>query len=224
MSLTTQSSDGFTQYRQPITASGGLPDATEEEETTKFTGKIMLGPEDSFTNYGDLDLKDNKSKPNRRRSRASKKTPMILLNANTRNFRALVQQFTGCQSASSSSFKGPINLNFGGGTEENNLVTADHPSVSMFGYNNFVHKNIHADYQVHDQQLQSENLQQVYEEDQERVFTYGSYDGDASLSTTGNLATYTTTIENMAIENNDILDDLPRDFSSNGLADDDFIL
>ncbi|KAL2244511.1 UNVERIFIED_CONTAM: VQ motif-containing protein 22 [Sesamum indicum] len=51
----------------------------------------------------------------RRRSRASKKAPTTLLKANANNFRALVQQFTGCHSAPpafSSHCKGPINLNF----------------------------------------------------------------------------------------------------------------
>ncbi|KAL7089739.1 hypothetical protein ACP275_13G201400 [Erythranthe tilingii] len=60
----------------------------------------------------------------RRRSRASRKSPATLLNANASNFRALVQQFTGCHSSSSTSsplspfgmtttnYKGPINLNF----------------------------------------------------------------------------------------------------------------
>ncbi|OWM85708.1 VQ motif-containing protein 22 [Punica granatum] len=50
-------------------------------------------------------------KPIRRRSRASKRTPATVLNANTNNFRALVQQFTGCPSTAIS-FKGPVNLSF----------------------------------------------------------------------------------------------------------------
>lgn len=54
------------------------------------------------------------SKPIRRRSRASKKTPTTLLNANAKNFRALVQQFTGCPTPISfANQKGPVNLNFG---------------------------------------------------------------------------------------------------------------
>ena len=56
------------------------------------------------------------TKPIRRRSRASKKTPTTLLNANANNFRELVQQFTGCPSADPLSNlanrKGPVNLNF----------------------------------------------------------------------------------------------------------------
>ncbi|OIW18935.1 hypothetical protein TanjilG_25378 [Lupinus angustifolius] len=53
-------------------------------------------------------------KPIQRRSRASKKTPITLLNTNTNNFKELVQQFTSCPITSSmSSFsKGPITLNF----------------------------------------------------------------------------------------------------------------
>ncbi|OIV91647.1 hypothetical protein TanjilG_26500 [Lupinus angustifolius] len=62
---------------------------------------------------------NNVSKPIRRRSRASKRTPITLLNANTTNFRALVQQFTGCPNTTMSSLsihKGPITLNFKNGS------------------------------------------------------------------------------------------------------------
>ncbi|CAI9788033.1 unnamed protein product [Fraxinus pennsylvanica] len=47
--------------------------------------------------------------PVRRRSRASKKTSTTILKASTSNFRALVQQFTGCHTGA---YKGPMNLNF----------------------------------------------------------------------------------------------------------------
>ncbi|RYR17265.1 hypothetical protein Ahy_B03g062035 [Arachis hypogaea] len=40
-------------------------------------------------------------KPIRKRSRASRRTPTTLLNANTNNFRELVQKFTGCVMPSS---------------------------------------------------------------------------------------------------------------------------
>ncbi|XP_057430388.1 uncharacterized protein LOC130723384 [Lotus japonicus] len=70
----------------------------------------ILSPTNSLSPKGSL------SKPIRRRSRSSKKTPTTLLNANTTNFRALVQQFTGCPSTttmpSPSLYKGPITLNF----------------------------------------------------------------------------------------------------------------
>lgn len=213
MSFTTPSSDELLQNRFPLMESKGFLDATEEDEITKLTGKTMLSSESSCAHYGDLDPKDNKTKPNKRRSRASKKTPMILLNANTTNFRALVQQFTGCQSAPSSSFKGPINLNFGGGgSEENDMDVADHQS-SIFGYNNFV-QNIQADDQVRDQQQQQL-------EDHERLLSSGSFDGDASLSTYGKPEAYATALENIGAENGNLFHDFPGDFSSNVLPDDD---
>ncbi|KAK8629822.1 hypothetical protein V6N13_078648 [Hibiscus sabdariffa] len=57
--------------------------------------------------------KDRISKPIRRRSRASKTTPITLLNADAKNFRSLVQQFTGCRHRSTADgTRGPVNINF----------------------------------------------------------------------------------------------------------------
>uniref|UniRef100_A0A5B7BGG1 Putative VQ motif-containing protein n=1 Tax=Davidia involucrata TaxID=16924 RepID=A0A5B7BGG1_DAVIN len=92
------------------------------------------------------------SKPIRRRSRASRRTPTTLLNADTSNFRALVQQFTGCSNAPSSSIgtrrSGPINLNFGllTNTQQQHVLDA-----TSFGYN---------------QQLQEQ--QQMYQQQQQQ--------------------------------------------------------
>nr|GEX05131.1 hypothetical protein [Tanacetum cinerariifolium] len=58
------------------------------------------------------------SKPIRRRSRASRKTPTTVLNASPNDFRALVQRFTGYDSKESVSAsvvslpKGPVNIDF----------------------------------------------------------------------------------------------------------------
>ncbi|KAL3523133.1 hypothetical protein ACH5RR_015967 [Cinchona calisaya] len=191
---------------------------TTHIETTEFRYKTILSPENSCTNYADSNAKDSRTKPTtRRRSRASKKTPMILLNANTKNFRALVQQFTGCQNASSTSFKGPINLNFGGGTEQNldDHVNQDYRSIRTFNeYHDFYYKS-HDDDGLEHQQLQLENLQELlYSE---------SYDGDAPFGTSGNSATYATTKDNMAEDSCGILEDFLGDYSSIGLTDDDFI-
>lgn len=71
-----------------------------------------------------LTPKGNVCKPIRRRSRASKRTPTTLLNANTTNFRALVQQFTGCPTTAMSTLgvhKGPITLNFQKGSSEHKI-------------------------------------------------------------------------------------------------------
>ncbi|KAL3344771.1 hypothetical protein AABB24_023954 [Solanum stoloniferum] len=79
-----------------------------------------------------------KKSPIRRRSRASKKTPTTHLNADASNFRALVQQFTGCHTANTflGAHKGPINLNFG--LDENNVDDFEEDNsithVSSFGY------------------------------------------------------------------------------------------
>ncbi|CAI9291834.1 unnamed protein product [Lactuca saligna] len=62
-------------------------------------------------------------KPTRRRSRASRRAPSIVLNASPTDFRALVQRFTGCDSGVNecSGFvldpvvnlpKGPLNIDF----------------------------------------------------------------------------------------------------------------
>lgn len=78
-----------------------------------------------------------KKTPVRRRSRASKKTPTTHLNADASNFRALVQQFTGCHTANTflGAHKGPINLSFGlddnDDFERDNSITHH---VSSFGY------------------------------------------------------------------------------------------
>ncbi|KAK9074950.1 hypothetical protein SSX86_003269 [Deinandra increscens subsp. villosa] len=58
-------------------------------------------------------------KPIRKRSRASRRTPVTILNASPTDFRALVQRFTGCDSkdnAASASVaslpKGPVTIDF----------------------------------------------------------------------------------------------------------------
>lgn len=72
------------------------------------------------------------SKPIRRRSRASRRTPTTLLNTDTANFRAMVQQFTG----------GPVNSLYPSGTNFNlgmgNSQQIGNPNAVMVpraGYN-----------------------------------------------------------------------------------------
>ncbi|KAL8513234.1 hypothetical protein ACS0TY_019443 [Phlomoides rotata] len=65
-----------------------------------------------------------------RRSRASKKPPTTILTADTTNFRALVQQFTGCHSGPTT-HKGPINLNF----EQYNYSSEKTEARSAWGMN-----------------------------------------------------------------------------------------
>ncbi|KAL1220631.1 VQ motif-containing protein 22 [Cardamine amara subsp. amara] len=65
------------------------------------------------------------SKPTRRRSRASRRTPTTLLSTDTANFRAMVQQFTG----------GPSAVAFGSSSSGFSLTSSD-PTIgaSSLGY------------------------------------------------------------------------------------------
>ncbi|KAG6398178.1 hypothetical protein SASPL_139633 [Salvia splendens] len=68
----------------------------------------------------------------RRRSRSSKKAPTMLLTADAKNFRALVQQFTGRHSGSPllRAYKGPVNLNF----KQRNYHTAEYSDGRFFPF------------------------------------------------------------------------------------------
>ncbi|CAI9759912.1 unnamed protein product [Fraxinus pennsylvanica] len=72
--------------------------------------------------YYNLDMEGGRaSRPLRRRSRASRRTPITLLNTDTSNFRAMVQQFTGGPSSSFASrpeYTNGINFGFGHGTQQ----------------------------------------------------------------------------------------------------------
>lgn len=59
------------------------------------------------------------SKPTRRRSRASRRTPTTLLNTDTTNFRAMVQQFTG----------GPSAVAFGSSSSSGFSLTSSDPTA-----------------------------------------------------------------------------------------------
>ncbi|KAK4440367.1 VQ motif-containing protein 22 [Sesamum alatum] len=104
-------------YQETINSMPELAFDSPTNNMAALTGDAMSSPRvsSSFSsNAGGLFPKASVGKCIRRRSRASKKTPTTLLNANANNFRALVQQFTGCHSAPPTfrTCKGPINLNF----------------------------------------------------------------------------------------------------------------
>ncbi|CAI9090656.1 OLC1v1025473C1 [Oldenlandia corymbosa var. corymbosa] len=87
----------------------------------------VVTPENSATASNntsvDLSPKVGIAKQVKRRSRASKRTPTTLLNASIKNFRSLVQQYTGSQSSTSGfnrNGKGPITLNFGAPNDRRN--------------------------------------------------------------------------------------------------------
>ncbi|XP_043702404.1 VQ motif-containing protein 22-like [Telopea speciosissima] len=86
------------------------------------------------------------AKPNRRRSRASRRAPTTLLNTDTTNFRAMVQQFTGVPSTPFTT--GPTNFNFAPAT-----ITAP-------GY--------HLQQQQHQQQQPQQQFQQQQHQQQQQ--------------------------------------------------------
>lgn len=101
------------------------------------------------------------SKPVRRRSRASRRTPTTLLNTDTTNFRAMVQQFTGGPSAPfavSGAHPGGPGFGFGLGTRQNFA----NPSAGMV--------QALAGYHYHPQQQQPQNL---YQQQQQQSQQYG---------------------------------------------------
>ncbi|KAK6254226.1 hypothetical protein QUC31_015946 [Theobroma cacao] len=127
---------------------------------TSGSSESNLSPSSLHSASDQLTPMGSSSKPIRRRSRASKKTPTTLLNANTSNFRALVQQFTGCPSAplSQGSRRGPINLNFAVGSERNQRGIAT--SIMSASGN---------DYNYYQQSHQEQLRQQLYQEQQQAV-------------------------------------------------------
>ncbi|XP_022771789.1 VQ motif-containing protein 22-like [Durio zibethinus] len=66
---------------------------------TSSSAPSPLGSGPASSSGGHLSPEGRVGKPVRRRSRASRRTPTTLLNTDTTNFRAMVQQFTGGPSA-----------------------------------------------------------------------------------------------------------------------------
>ncbi|XP_050381811.1 VQ motif-containing protein 22-like [Argentina anserina] len=92
----------------------------------------------SSNNTNSLSPEGRVSKPVRKRSRASRRTPTTLLNTDTANFRAMVQQFTGGPStASFSTQTGATNFGFGSLGARQGFVNPSAPvMVPPPGYNN----------------------------------------------------------------------------------------
>lgn len=133
--------------------------------TTLNCDTTTLSPTNSLSSH-DLSPKNCCiKKPIRRRSRASKKTPTTHLNADASNFRALVQQFTGCHTSNTflGAHKGPINLNFG--LDENEDFDADNSitHLSSFACDNY------CGFKVQPQrEMQQKEKKMVNKEDQDQ--------------------------------------------------------
>ncbi|KAF3445076.1 hypothetical protein FNV43_RR14769 [Rhamnella rubrinervis] len=138
----------------PILGSGNdrVSDATVV--TTTSTATPLGSGNSSPTNH--LSPDGRVSKPARKRSRASRRTPTTLLNTDTTNFRAMVQQFTGGPSAPFGSVSQPGGAGFGFG------VVGGRPSyVNPAGA-----VMVPPGYQLHQQQQQVYGQQQSQQQAQ----------------------------------------------------------
>lgn len=115
MSSPTDNWAHYYQHNAPARPVGLFTSNQISDATTVTTNTI------SSASGGGLSPEGRVSKPVRKRSRASRRTPTTLLNTDTANFRAMVQQFTGGSlasfpstgsSSSSSSSSYPIGTNF----------------------------------------------------------------------------------------------------------------
>ncbi|XP_042520889.1 VQ motif-containing protein 22-like [Macadamia integrifolia] len=140
--------DWFQFYRRNVTGEERPPPPTSSalygrasdstvvtSVSTPVTGNSTL----MGTGATHLNAEGRVAKPSRRRSRASRKAPTTLLNTDTTNFRAMVQQFTGVPSAPFTTGPhqtGPANFNFGlgNGLQQHNLNTASIIAPPPSGY------------------------------------------------------------------------------------------
>ncbi|XWS55397.1 hypothetical protein CRYUN_Cryun10bG0170800 [Craigia yunnanensis] len=161
----SSSSEWMQLYQQSIDNSFRFSDATTVTTGSCVTSRNNLSPGSSFVAGDHLTPKGCLSKPMRKRSRASKRTLTTLLNTDAKNFQSLVQQFTGCRRDSTSiSFgnaRGPVNINFALGMEQDHLIS-DHASKSQPFVEN--------DYSPECEEVKQKKYQQVSNEEQECEF------------------------------------------------------
>ncbi|KAJ8770541.1 hypothetical protein K2173_018032 [Erythroxylum novogranatense] len=139
-------------------ANDRVSDSTVVTSTVTTTSTPVLLANSSSGGSGHLSPEGRVSKPVRRRSRASRRTPTTLLNTDTTNFRAMVQQFTGGPSApyaSGSQLNGQ-SFSFGLGLRQGNNANPSPAMVpaAVAGY--------HLQYPQQQQQYQNQSHPQSY--------------------------------------------------------------
>ncbi|KAL9453085.1 hypothetical protein AB3S75_008809 [Citrus x aurantiifolia] len=158
------------QDHHHVNSSFAYSDATAATASAGASENILSPSSTSCSMSDQLTPRGCVSKPVKRRSRASKKTPTTLLNADANNFRALVQKFTGCPSTTFSfgSKKGPVNLDFGLGNRQNDQIRcAAATSVAANYGNNYFSDFQQSHYHHHQQQQQLPQQQhQAWQEQQ----------------------------------------------------------
>lgn len=162
-------------YKQPDFAIENNPHECFSDSTiiTTNTQNMTIDHQYSSQISGNDDIHESinpKTKPViRKKFRASKKTPTTLLNASITNFRALVQQHTGCHTSPMfNNQKGPINLSFGPPNDHQNELFGSN-SVEE-GYNR--NYGYYYNYEDQAENYTKDNLQQ---EKQESGGTSASY-------------------------------------------------
>lgn len=159
------------QDHHHVNSSFAFSDATAVTASAGPSESFVLSPTSTSCSMSDqLTPRGCVSKPIKRRSRASKKTPTTLLNADTNNFRALVQKFTGCPSTTFSfgSKKGPVNLDFGLGNQQNDQIRSAAATSVAANYGNNYFCDFQQSHHHHHQQQQllPQQQHQVWQEQQ----------------------------------------------------------
>ena len=126
-------SDWLQFYNQNVSthttsSSGAQVDNRVSDATVVTTTVTSSTAVNSSSNTGHLSPDGRVSKPVRRRSRASRRTPTTLLNTDTTNFRAMVQQFTGGPGAP---FAHPCGPSFGFGLGAGRQAQVNNPTAMM---------------------------------------------------------------------------------------------
>lgn len=178
------------------------------------TDENTLMADDNINN----DIGDHHQKQARKKkSRTSKHTPTTFLIAKASDFRALVQQLTGCQSASS--YKGTINLKFGaqehddGGDELMTTSDIDKVSaISMLQFNLYDQKTRRNNY---DHQPLQQVQQLLGHEEQESSSSVGEVFVSTCNGSSGPYSTTTTTtvVVDDLVDMGNVFSNMQQDYS-----------
>jgi VQ motif len=154
-----------------------MPDLTTVN--TGSPGSGMTGPTSSPPSHANMEA-GRVGKSPRRRSRASRRAPVTLLNTDTSNFRAMVQQFTGIPSGPYSSGSLPGS---GGGSGPTISFGLDfgapmRPGGGVMSFGQLQPQQYHRQPPFQDQVFSSQQQQQQYQ--------YGNMFTSGEFSTTTN--------------------------------------
>ncbi|KAE8649229.1 hypothetical protein Csa_014840 [Cucumis sativus] len=131
------SGDWLQFYHQNLSSTAAPPPSDHSTSEMFFVDRVsdatgVITTTASVNTLGSTGLnpEGRVGKPVRRRSRASRRTPTTLLNTDTTNFRAMVQQFTG---GPTPPFTSSISPNFSlgfGGIHQSNFPTSQNATIS----------------------------------------------------------------------------------------------